>query len=120
KLELAQYRELAAFAQFGSDLDARTKAQLDRGARIVEIFKQPIYSPIPVEQQVTVLWGIQNGFFDGVDVKKIVDANASVREFFTTRKTSILDSIRTKQAVTDEIAAELKKAFEEWKIAFSG
>ncbi len=120
KLELAQYRELAAFAQFGSDLDARTKAQLDRGARIVEIFKQPMLSPVLVEEQVAVLWGVQNGFFDAVDVKKIVAATASVREFFTTRKRELLDNIRDKKAINDELTAELKKAYEDWKLTFAG
>ncbi|HLS27037.1 MAG TPA: F0F1 ATP synthase subunit alpha [Opitutales bacterium] len=119
KLELAQYRELAAFAQFGSDLDARTKAQLDRGARIVEIFKQPAYSPVPVEQQIAVLWGVQNEFFDSVEVEKIVDASANVREFLETRKSSLLETILKKGEITDEISAELKKAFEEWKISYA-
>src|SRR5205085_4507942 len=70
KLELAQYRELAAFAQFGSDLDAKTQAQLERGKRNVEIFKQPQYKPIPVEIQAAVLWAAQNGYFDDVPVDK--------------------------------------------------
>ena len=70
KGDLAQFRELAAFAQFGSDLDAKTKAKLDRGARIVELFKQPQYNPIAVEVQVAVLWAVQNDFFDDVPVDK--------------------------------------------------
>ena len=70
KLDLAQFRELAAFAQFGSDLDAGTKARLDRGARIVELFKQTQYGPIPVEEQVAVLWAMQNGYLDSVPVEK--------------------------------------------------
>jgi F-type H+/Na+-transporting ATPase subunit alpha len=120
KLELAQYRELAAFAQFGSDLDARTKAQLDRGARIVEIFKQPILSPIPVEDQVAVLWSVQNGYFDAVDVKKVVAANISIRDFLNTRKRGLLDKIRDKKAVDETLAGELKSALEEWKVTFNG
>src|SRR5207302_2108207 len=64
KLDLAQFRELAAFAQFGSDLDAKTQAQLERGKRIVEVFKQAQYNPIPVEVQVAVLWTVQNGLMD--------------------------------------------------------
>ena len=70
KLELAQYRELAAFSQFESDLDASTKARLDRGARIVEMFKQPAYNPVPVEVQTAVMWAMQNDFFDSVEVNK--------------------------------------------------
>ncbi len=118
KLELAQFRELAAFAQFGSDLDAKTKAQLDRGARIVELFKQPAFNPIPIEEQVAVLWGIQNKYYDSIDVSKIVAAAKSIREFFTTRKESLLVSIREKAKIDDAIAADLKKAYDEWKPTF--
>ena len=78
KLELAQFRELAAFAQFGSDLDAKTQAQIERGKRIVEMFKQPQYSPIPVEMQVAVLWAMQNGFLDDVPVDKVKDFQAKL------------------------------------------
>src|SRR5438128_1216956 len=74
KGELAQFRELAAFAQFGSDLDAKTKAQLDRGARIVELFKQPAFNPIPIELQVAILFAMQRGIFDTIDTKKVVAA----------------------------------------------
>jgi F-type H+-transporting ATPase subunit alpha len=115
KLELAQFRELAAFAQFGSDLDAKTKAQLERGARIVELFKQPAFSPISIEVQVAVLWAMQNGFYDGIPVKSMVHAAASVREFFTAQKEGLLTKIRTVAALNAEIEAELRKAFEEWK-----
>lgn len=120
KLELAQYRELAAFAQFGSDLDARTKAQLDRGVRIVEIFKQPILSPVPVEEQVAVLWGVQNSYFDDIAVNKIVAASLSIRDFLNTRKRTLLDTIRDKKSVDDALKAELKKAFDDWKVTFTG
>ena len=71
KGDLAQFRELAAFAQFGSDLDAKTQAQIDRGKRIMEIFKQPQYNPIPVEVQVAVLWAVQNGYLDEVPVERV-------------------------------------------------
>ena len=71
KLDLAQFRELAAFAQFGSDLDAATKARLDRGQRIVELFKQIQYNPIPVEEQVAVLWAMQNGYLDPIPVDRV-------------------------------------------------
>jgi F-type H+-transporting ATPase subunit alpha len=70
KGDLAQFRELAAFAQFGSDLDAKTQAQIDRGKRIMEVFKQPQYNPLPVEVQVAVLWAVQNGYVDGVPVAR--------------------------------------------------
>ncbi len=119
KLELAQFRELAAFAQFGSDLDAKTKAQLDRGARIVELFKQPAFNPIAIEQQVAVLWGMQNNYYDEVDVSDMVSASHSVREFFQNRKESLLDAIRNKAKIDDELQVELKKAYEEWKPTFN-
>src|SRR5487761_1594230 len=86
KGDLAQFRELAAFAQFGSDLDAKTQAQLERGKRIVEIFKQPQYNPIPVEVQVAVLWIAQNGFLDDVPVDKVKDFQAKLTDFLPTRK----------------------------------
>jgi F-type H+/Na+-transporting ATPase subunit alpha len=119
KGELAQFRELAAFAQFGSDLDARTKAQLDRGSRIVELFKQPAFNPIPIEVQAAVLWGMQNNYFDPIGVTKIVEASRHLREFLTTRKGALLDSLRQKGAFDDTLNAELKKAFEEWKGTWS-
>ena len=119
KGELAQFRELAAFAQFGSDLDARTKAQLDRGARIVELFKQPAFNPVSIELQAAVLWAMQNNYFDPIDVKKIVDAANHLKEFLTTRKSALLDALRQKATIDDNLNAELKKALEEWKAAFT-
>jgi F-type H+-transporting ATPase subunit alpha len=119
KGELAQFRELAAFAQFGSDLDAKTKAQLERGARIVELFKQPAFNPIPIELQVAVLWAMQKNYFDSIDTKKIVAAAASLKEFFATRKDALLTKIRTKAALDADLEAELKAATDEWKATFA-
>jgi F-type H+-transporting ATPase subunit alpha len=115
KSELAQFRELAAFAQFGSDLDARTRAQLDRGSRIVELFKQPAFNPISIEMQAAVLWAMQNNYFDPIDVKKIVEAANHLKEFLTARKTALLASLRQKGAIDDTLAMELRQATEEWK-----
>jgi len=120
KGELAQFRELAAFAQFGSDLDAKTKAQLDRGSRIVELFKQPAFNPIPIEVQVAVLFAMQRGFFDTIEVRQVVAAAASLREFFTSRKDALLTEIRTKAALDKELEAKLQTASEEWKATFTG
>lgn len=100
KLELAQFRELAAFAQFGSDLDPKTLAQLERGKRIVELFKQPQYNPIPVEQQIAVLWAIQNGFLDDVPVDKIKDFQARFMDFLATRRAELLARLTAWQAVS--------------------
>src|ERR1700678_3631252 len=119
KGELAQFRELAAFAQFGSDLDAKTKAQLDRGARIVELFKQPAFNPLPIELQVAVLFAMQNGFFESVDLKKVVEAAASLKTFFTTRKDALLSEIRTKAALDKDLEAKLKAACDEWKPTYT-
>ncbi len=119
KGELAQFRELAAFAQFGSDLDAKTKAQLERGARIVELFKQPAFSPSPIELQVAVLFAMQKGLFDAIDTKKVVAAAASMKEFFATRKDALLTEIRTKAALDKDLEAKLQTACDEWKGSFN-
>jgi F-type H+/Na+-transporting ATPase subunit alpha len=119
KGELAQFRELAAFAQFGSDLDAKTKAQLDRGSRIVELFKQPAFNPIPIEQQVATLWAMQKGYYDDLALNKVMSAAQSLREFFATRKDALLTKIRNKAALDAELEAELKTACDEWKPTFS-
>ena len=114
KLELAQFRELAAFAQFSSDLDAATKAKLDRGARIVEVFKQTQYQPLLVEVQVAILWTVQNGYFDSVPVDKVKAFQNRLTEYLTTRKDNILSAIRQKKAVDDAIAADLKSALSDF------
>jgi F-type H+/Na+-transporting ATPase subunit alpha len=119
KGELAQFRELAAFAQFGSDLDAKTKAQLDRGARIVELFKQPAFSPVPIELQVAILFAMQKGVFDAIDTRKVVAAAQSMKDFFSTRKDALLAEIRTKAALDKDLEAKLQSATEEWKGSFS-
>ncbi|NBS07346.1 MAG: F0F1 ATP synthase subunit alpha [Verrucomicrobia bacterium] len=114
KLELAQFRELAAFAQFASDLDAATKAKLDRGARIVEVFKQTQYKPLLVELQVAILWTVQNGYFDTVPVDKVKAFQNRLVEYLTTRKDNILSAIRQKRAVDDAIGADLKAALSDF------
>ena len=118
KLELAQFRELAAFAQFGSDLDARTKAQLDRGSRLVELFKQPAFSPKPIALQIGLLWAAQNGYFDDIEVKRIVEASGHLEEFLKSRKAELLENIRERQEIDDAIAEGLRSALEDWKRAF--
>ena len=114
KGELAQFRELAAFAQFGSDLDAKTKAQLDRGTRIVELFKQPAFNPIPIEQQVVTLWALQKNYYAEIETAKVTSSAESLREFFATRKDDLLTKIRDTAKLTDEIETELKSACDEW------
>ncbi|HEV2096698.1 MAG TPA: F0F1 ATP synthase subunit alpha [Chthoniobacterales bacterium] len=115
KLDLAQFRELAAFSQFGSDLDAATKARLDRGQRIVELFKQVQYNPIPVEEQAAVLWAMQNGYLDAVPVEKVKDFQSKLQEYLRTRKESILNSIVAKKSLDKDLEADLKAALDEFK-----
>jgi len=97
KLDLAQYRELQAFAQFGSDLDASTKKKLDRGARIVELFKQNQYSPLSMELESVYLFAMQNGYFDDVAVADVKRFQNAMGEFFNTRKGELLDKIRNEK-----------------------
>ena len=115
KGDLAQYRELAAFAQFGSDLDAKTKSTLERGARIVELFKQPQYNPISVEMQAIILWSMQKGLFDPVAVDKVKTTQNKFVEFIETRKASLLEKVGKKRMFDEEVEKELKAALEEFK-----
>jgi F-type H+-transporting ATPase subunit alpha len=115
KLDLAQFRELAAFAQFGSDLDAKTQSQLELGKRIVEVFKQPQYKPMLVEVQVAVLWAVQNGMMNDVAVDKIKDFQAKMTDYLTTRKTELMGRIAKEKALSDALTAELKAALTEFK-----
>jgi len=115
KLDLAQFRELAAFAQFGSELDSKTKAQLERGKRIVEVFKQEQYTPLPVEVQVAILWAVQNAFLDDVPVEKTRAFQARLTDFLTSRKADLLAKIARELALSDPLTAELKAALQDFK-----
>jgi len=110
KGDLAQFRELAAFAQFGSDLDATTQARIDRGKRIVELFNQPQYNPIPVEIQAAVLWMVQNGHMDKIPIERIKDFQTRFTEFLTTSKVGVLEQIARDKALTDPVVSGLKTA----------
>jgi F-type H+-transporting ATPase subunit alpha len=120
KGDLAQFRELAAFAQFGSDLDAKTQAQIDRGKRIMEVFKQPQYDPIPVEVQVAVLWAVQNGYVDAVAVEQVKEFQNKLTEFLTTWKGDLLARIRKEKALSEALGAELKSVVEEFAQTWKG
>jgi len=115
KGDLAQFRELAAFAQFGSELDSKTQAKIDAGKRIIEIFKQPQYSPIPVEIQVAVIWAVQNGYVADVAVERVKEFQAKFTEFLSTRKANLLESITKHKALNNELIAALKAVSEEFK-----
>src|SRR5213596_2200163 len=115
KGDLAQFRELAAFAQFGSELDAATQAKIERGKRVVELFKQKQYKPIAVEAQAAVLWTAQNGHFDDVAVEKIKDCQNKLTEYLATRKSALMAKLAKEKALSDPLTAELKAAVAEFK-----
>src|SRR6184192_567034 len=108
RLELAQYREKAAFAQFGSDLDPATQKQLARGARVVEVLKQPQYQPMPVEQQVIVIFAVTNGLIDDVPVPQIKEWEKGLLEFMAAQHPEIAEEIRTRKALSDDLSGRLR------------
>ena len=120
KGDLAQYWELAAFAQFGSDLDAKTQAQIERGKRIMEVFKQPQYNPIPIEVQVVVLWAMQNGYIDAVPLDRVKEFQNQLADFLTTRKSGLLAKIGKERTLSDALKAELKPAADEFVESWKG
>jgi F-type H+-transporting ATPase subunit alpha len=117
KLDLAQFRELAAFAQFGSDLDDATKAKLERGKRIVEVFKQAQFKPVSVPVQVSILWAVQNGYFDDVAVDAMEATQESLTAYLQDRKTDLLKKITAEGKLDDALEADLKSAIEDFKSA---
>jgi len=114
RLDLAQYRELAAFAQFGSDLDKATQAQLNRGARLVEILKQPQYQPLGVEKQVAIIFAGTNGFLDPIPTPAIRRYEEEMYRFLETRRPGILTGIAEKKQIDDGLKAELTSALQEF------
>jgi len=119
KGDLAQFRELAAFAQFGSDLDAATQAKIDRGKRIVELFNQPQYNPIPVETQVALLWAVQNGYFDEIPLERVKEYQARLTEYLSTSKAALLAKISVEKTLSDATTAELRAAADQFKQGWS-
>ncbi|MBX5444015.1 F0F1 ATP synthase subunit alpha [Sphaerobacter sp.] len=115
RLELAQYRSLAAFAQFGSDLDPATKRQIDRGQRLTEVLKQPQYQPMPVEEQVAIIWVATNGYLDDVPVEQVRTFEQQYLDYMRTSKSDLLQRIVTEKQLTDEMIEELRKSVEEFK-----
>jgi len=115
RLALAQYRELAAFAQFASDLDAATRKQLDRGQRITELMKQPQYSPMSVAQMALSLFAANEGFLDDVDVKKVRTFEDALQSYMKSHHGALMDQINQKPEYSDEVAAQMKKAITEFK-----
>ncbi len=119
RLSLAQFRELEAFAQFGSDLDPATQRQLARGARLVEVLKQPQYQPVPVEQQVAIIFAVTNGFLDDVEVRHIRQWERDFLKYLEAQRPEVLEGIRTRKELTDELTAGLRSAIEAFQHVFA-
>ena len=119
RLDLAQYRELEAFAQFASDLDEASRKQLERGQRMVEVLKQPPYQPLPIEKQVVIIYAGANGYLDDIPANSVVKFEAELYPFIEAKYPEILEGIRTKQKIDDEVENKLKTALEEFKSQFS-
>ena len=118
RLDLAHYREMAAFAQFGSDLDKDTKAILDRGARMTELLKQPQYHPMPTEEQVASIFAASRGFLDDIEVKDVLPFESGMLEMLRTEKPDILADIRDRKKLDDDLEARLSAAIKEFKVSF--
>jgi F-type H+-transporting ATPase subunit alpha len=118
RLALAQYREMAAFAQFGSDLDAATQRQLNRGARLVEILKQGQYKPMPVEKQVVSIFAVNNGYVDEYPTTVIQRYEKELLAFMESSYADVLGTLREKKAMDDELQGKLKAALDEFKGQF--
>ena len=117
KLELAQYRSLEAFAMFASDLDATSRRQLARGARLTELLRQPQYSPFPVEKQVVSIWAGTNGKLDEVPVEDILRFESELHDYLA-RNTKVLDTLRETNVLDDDTTAALDKAIDTFKLEF--
>ncbi len=118
RLDLAQYRELAAFAQFGSDLDKATQAKLNRGARLVELLKQPQYQPMPTHEQVASMFSATRGYMDDVEVEHVRKFESELLDFLRNSKAEVLNAIKDKKVLDEEIEKNLRAAIEEFKKGF--
>ncbi|MBU1707747.1 F0F1 ATP synthase subunit alpha [bacterium] len=119
RLDLAQYRELAAFAKFGSELDKATQAQLTRGERLVEVLKQEQYAPWPMENQVAMLWAATHGYFDDVPLGQMKRCESEMMRYFASNGVAVLKAITAKKKLDEELEAQLKKLTEDLKETFS-
>lgn len=115
RIDLAQYRELAAFAQFGSDLDKSTQSQLERGKRLTEILKQGQYQPMEVEDQVIIIWTVTNGFADDVAVDELKEFETQLHSYMKNTQPGVMNGLREKKNLDDALKAELKEAIEDFK-----
>jgi F-type H+-transporting ATPase subunit alpha len=119
KLELAQYREMAAFAQFASDLDASTQKLLARGERLTELLKQPQFSPLPVEEQVVSIFAGVNGYLDGIAANEVNRFEAAMLDDVRANGQDILTTIRSEKALSDETTEKLKKYLDDFTKSFA-
>jgi F-type H+-transporting ATPase subunit alpha len=119
KLDLAQYRALAAFAQFGSDLDAKTRAILDRGERITEMLKQPQYQPLPLADEVILQWAVANGYVDKLPVKTLTDFKTRFLQMMNATHKAVLDEIAQKKALDEELEGKIKKVVEQFVAGYT-
>jgi F-type H+/Na+-transporting ATPase subunit alpha len=118
KLELAQYRELAAFAQFGSDLDKATQAQLNRGQRLVEILKQPQFQPLGFGRQITIIFAGTNGYIDDLPIDQVRDFETELYKYLDAINPNLTKNIEEKKTLDDAIKADLKKTLDDFKKTF--
>jgi F-type H+-transporting ATPase subunit alpha len=114
KLQLAQFRELEAFAQFGSDLDPETQKQLDLGRRMTEILKQPQYTPYAMEKELTVLYAVNNGYFNQILVEKMAETEKAFHQYMATQAKDVLSEIAKTKELSDSTEAKLKTAIEQF------
>jgi F-type H+/Na+-transporting ATPase subunit alpha len=119
KGELAQYREMAAFAQFGSDLDAATQRLLNRGSRLTELLKQPQFSPLKMEEQVCVIWSGTNGYLDPLPLNKVRAFEDGLLSVLRSKHADILNTIRESRDLSDDTAAKLKAVVEAFAKTFA-
>ena len=115
RIDLAQFRELAAFAQFGSDLDKATQAQLERGRRLTEILKQPQYQPMPVENQVLIIWTVSNGLADDIEVSDLKRFEEELFQFVESSHPAVLQTLRDKKSIDDDLKAAMQETVEDFK-----
>jgi F-type H+-transporting ATPase subunit alpha len=115
RIDLAQFRELAAFAQFGSDLDKSTQSQLERGKRLTEVLKQGQYVPMEVERQVMIIWAATNGFLDDIAVEDTRRFESEFAAFVENSHPAVLETLRTKKSLDDDLKASMKEAVEDFK-----
>jgi F-type H+-transporting ATPase subunit alpha len=115
RLALAQYRELAAFAQFASDLDEATRKQLEHGRIVTEVMKQPQYQPMAVWEMALTLFAVNNGFMEGIDIKQLASFEKSLRDFIRTKHTALMERLEKNKDMSKEDEAELRAAIEQFK-----